>query len=365
MTHFDHENLRAYAYIEKDNLLHNLTQIKMLHPNKKTIVMLKANGYGHGAVEIAKLLDGRCDYFGVASIEEGVELRENGIYQTQIIIFSGFFCAQSSDILIQFQLIPIIHSVYQCAFLTKYFQKSFSEIWLKVNSGMNRLGLNFEEFNLCYEELSTNTDKSINVLTHLAESESPDRSFTLHQIEAFIKLIQSKSIKHISIFNSGATIAYPEDTLSDTIRFGIALYGINPTPLKRTITLKPVMSLHSHVIAIQQVDKGQSIGYNRCFITKRPSTIAIVSIGYGDGYPQTIQNGTPVMIEGEIYPTVGKVSMDLMAVDITDSLNKVSIGSIVTLFGENLPIDTVIQQQDISAYSLLTGISPRVKRIYI
>lgn len=362
----DYASLRAFACVKKDNLYHNLAKIRTLHPEKKTIVMLKANGYGHGAGEIAKLLDGHCDYFGVASIEEGVELRQSGIYQTKIIIFSGFFNCSSIETIFEHQLIPMIHSPYQIDYLSAYFKQPFAEIWLKANSGMNRLGLNEAEFNRCYQHLSQKTDKPISALTHLAESESVDQHFTRKQMDYFQRLVQNKALKHISIFNSAAALSQPDYPNDDTIRIGLALYGINTAPsAKCQISLKPAMQLHSHIIAVQKIAAGDSVGYNRRYIADKPRKIAIISIGYGDGYPQMMPNGTPVVIDNKQYPSVGKVSMDLMAVDITEAPETVGISTPVTLFGEALPLEVLTQGRNLSPYAMLTAISPRVKRVYI
>ena len=362
----DHQpiNSRAFAYIYRQHLLDNLNAIKAIHPNKKIIIVLKANAYGHGAVEVAKILDGLCDYFGVASIEEGIELRKLGIDQTKILIFSGFFAAKSTKELIQFQLIPIIHSSYQYAYLQDYLEQDFAEIWLKINSGMNRLGIDGKTFEELYGRLSTKA-KPIHVMTHLAESENTNQSFSQAQLQFFHALINNKKLGNISVFNSAASLLYPFDHQSNTIRIGLALYGACLLSNKsHRVALKPVMHLQARIIAIQAVKKNQPIGYNRTYITDQDSQIAIVSIGYGDGYPEKASTGTPVVINGKLYPTVGKVSMDLIAVDITKATD-VDIGAIVTLFGERPAVESVAEKANTSPYAILTAINPRVARVYL
>lgn len=360
-----HHNLRAFANINLSHLLTNLTNIRTLHANKSIIVMLKANAYGHGAVEVAKALDGLCDYFGVASVEEGIELILAGIEKTKIIIFSGFFSKDMVQTLIDYKLIPIIHSSYQYALLHEYFQSEHAEIWLKVNTGMNRLGLSEGEFETLYNQAQS-YHKPISALTHLAESEACDKTFTSKQLQRFQSLIQDKSFTHISAFNSAASLLNNSDFNTNTIRIGLALYGACAAahPLLRC-PLKPVMTLHSHVVAIQSIDAGDSVGYNRQYIAKSKTKIAIVTIGYGDGYPQATPNGTKVAINGTLYPTAGKVSMDLMAIDI--GINKdIHIGDNVTLFGSpDLLVDDVAKQVGTSSYAMLTAINPRVKRFYL
>lgn len=357
-------NSRAFAYIYRQHLVDNLQAIVAIHPHKKIIVVLKANAYGHGAVEVAKTLDGLCDYFGVASIEEGVELRQAGVYHTKILIFSGFFAATSANTLIEFQLIPVIHSKYQYSYLQEYLQAGFAEIWLKINSGMNRLGIDARTFLDLYGCLSKQA-KPIHVMTHLAESENTDQSFSQKQLQFFYSLIKNKKFGNISVFNSAASLLYPFDDQTNTIRVGLALYGSCLLPNKyHHVSLKPVMQLQARIIAIQSVEKNQPVGYNRTYITDKDSQIAIVSIGYGDGYPEKAPTGTPVMINGEIYPTVGKVSMDLIAIDITEATD-VEIGSVVTLFGETPTVGNIADKANTSPYAILTAINPRVARIYL
>ncbi|WP_116963309.1 alanine racemase [Fastidiosibacter lacustris] len=360
----NYHNLRAFADIHLTNLHQNLHNIKVLHPHKKVIVMLKANAYGHGAIEIAHALDGLCDYFGVASIEEGIELRDYGI-NTKIIIFSGFFCQQMTQKLINHSLIPIIHSTYQYELLVPYFKRCNAEIWLKVNTGMNRLGLNYNEFNDLYNKAQF-YQKPLNALTHLAESENKDQSFTQLQLTRFYQLIQDKQLVNISAFNSAASLLNANIDKTNTIRIGLALYGACAQDAKDLgCTLHSVMSLHSHVIAIQPIKKGESVGYNRRYIAEEDTYIAIASIGYGDGYPQSTPNGTTVLINDIPYPTAGKVSMDLMAIEIGAN-HDIKIGDVVTLFGvPKLTVDQIAKQIGTSSYAILTAINPRVTRFYL
>ena len=357
------ETERSYAYIHKTNIINNLQVIKKANPNKKIIAMLKANAYGHGAVEVAKTLTGNCEYIGVASIEEGMNLRKNGI-NDKILVFSGFFSISATGYLIEYKLIPIIHSLYQINNLQEYLRSNKAESWLKINSGMNRLGLNKDDFHEVYKLLSKNMP--INAITHLAESENTNQKFTLDQLETFYDIIKGKNTNIISAFNSAASLIPQKDDQTNTIRVGISLYGYSliPPKLKNIYRLKPAMSLHAHIIAINKVDKGETVGYNRSYKTKEKIKLAIISIGYGDGYPHNTPSGTPVMIEGNTYPIIGKVSMDMMAIDISKAPGDINIGTKVTLFGEYLPATEIANITNNTIYSLLTGISPRVKIIY-
>lgn len=327
--------------------------------------MLKANAYGHGAVKIAKILDGLCEYFGVASIEEGIELCKSGIKKTKIIVFSGFFCIDMIEMLIHYQLIPVIHSRYQYEMLHKYFNNSKFpiEIWLKINTGMNRLGLPRDEFELIYKHAKY-YNKSINLITHLSNAASANKS----QLMYFQDLIKNKDFCHISAFNSVASLLETDDFGTNTIRIGIALYGI--TAIKKEyylphFKLAPVMSLHAHIIAIQSINPGDTVGYDQQYTAKSTTKIAVASIGYGDGYPEIAPNGTKVLIKDQLYPIAGKVSMDLITIDIGKYSN-INIGDIVTLFGTHkLSINHIAEATGISNYSLITSINQlRVKRFY-
>ena len=327
--------------------------------------MLKANAYGHGILKTAKLLEGKCNYFGVASIEEGILLRENNI-TTKIIVFSGLFhCMQVNDIL-KHKLIPIIFNIKQFEILKEnklFFKDTNTEVWVKVNSGMNRLGLNKNDLNYVYNNLTKYTT-NINVMTHFSESESSKQTFTSTQLKIFHDMLFNKNFNNVSSFNSGACISsLVKDNLSNTIRVGLSLYGISTVHKKnRVLEIKPAMSVYSKVISINKVDKNNFIGYNRRYQTNDVKDIAIVSFGYGDGYPQFAPDGVEVLIKKEKYPIVGKISMDMLAVDITKSKD-INIGDIVTLFDDKeLLLENVASSINISPYYMLTSITNRVKR---
>jgi len=327
--------------------------------------MLKADAYGHGILKTALLLEGKCDYFGVASIEEGILLRENNI-TTKIIVFSGFFHYKQVESILEYGIIPMIFDTKQLEMLKEnnfFFKDQNTEVWIKVNSGMNRLGLNKDELNYIYNNLIAYTT-NISIMTHFSESESTDQAFTNSQIKTFYNIVSNKNFSNISSFNSGACISsLVKDNLSNTIRVGLSLYGISTVHEKnRAFKLKPVMSVYSKVISINKVDKSSFIGYNRRYQTNTKKEIAIVSFGYGDGYPQFAPDGVEVLIKEEKYPIVGKVSMDMLAVDITKSKNIV-VGDIVTLFDEKqLTLESVANKINISPYYMLTSITNRVKR---
>ncbi len=357
----------AIAHIDTQALLSNFRLLKQKRKNfKSSIAMIKANAYGHGLIPIGKLLEQEADYLGVASIFEGIELRAAGI-QTKILIFSGFFDQSHVEPLIAHDLIPVIHSDYQINLLSSYFiaENIKKEIWLKINTGMNRLGFSPNDFETAYNHLKQQyPTASFNVLTHLAEAESENFDFTKQQTSKFEKLIQDKVFDHISISNSAAILNH-HFAACNTFRAGISMYGIstlnNPD---KNLPLKPVMTLQSHIIALHDLSVGESIGYDCRFRAKKPIKIAVVSIGYGDGYPQYTPDNTTVLINGKARPIVGKVSMDMITVDVTH-LKSVKILDEVILWGEKLPVENIANEINASPYALVTGVTQRVPRKYI
>jgi alanine racemase len=359
-------DLRAYVTINKDNLKHNFQVLKNLNPDSKIICMVKANAYGHDSVYVAKALDKQTSYFGVASIEGAIKLVESNI-KAQVLIFSGFFCKEQISVMKKFHLIPVIHSIYQLKLLLEYAPEWRVELWLKINSGMNRLGLSdmeFEQANKLLTQLK-NRFTGINLISHLAESHNEESQFTLNQINYFKLLSKSKIYDLISINNSAASIIYP-DPYFNTVRFGISLYGISTlsAETKKSLDLKPVMTFKSQIISIQKIKQGESVGYDRNWFANVDSIIAIIPVGYGDGYPQHAANGTPILIKDKECPLVGNVSMDMLAVDIT-SLTDINIGEPVTLWGEGLPVEKVAKAMQFSPYGLVAGIRRRVYHHFI
>ncbi|MDA7742382.1 alanine racemase [Francisellaceae bacterium] len=354
------------AHINTQALLDNFHFLKHTHPHHKTtIAMIKANAYGHGLIPIGKLLEQEANYLGVASIAEGIELRAAGI-QTKILIFSGFFDQSHVEPLITHNLIPIIHSDYQIDLLSSYLiaENMKKEIWLKINTGMNRLGFSSNDFETTYDHLKQQyPEASFNVLTHLAEAESTDKDFTKSQIEKFKKCLINKDFDHISTSNSASTLNH-NFGMENTIRLGISMYGISTINKPHyPATLQPVMTLKTQIIALHELNKGDSIGYNREFIADKKMTLAIIPIGYGDGYPQHSPSGTSVLVKNIICPIVGKVSMDMIGTDVS-KISQINILDSVIMWGFGLPVENVAKEINISPYALIAGLTQRIKRQY-
>lgn len=352
----------ALITIDSAALRHNLAQVKRLAPDSQVLAMVKANGYGHGMVTIAKALHD-ADGFGVASIDEGIILREAGIKQP-IFLMEGLFSPDELTLAALHHFTLIIHHEPQVAMLQSVKLKTPLSVWLKVNTGMNRLGLSSEAFPACYQTLmaSPMVDKPIGVMTHFAEADNPNTEATVKQLEAFMPLVEGLD-SPMSLCNSAGILSLPM-AHADWVRPGLMLYGASPfageTGADRG--LKPVMTFSSRLMAIQAVKKGQKVGYGGTWAAKSDTRIGIVAAGYGDGYPQQAKNGTPVLVNDTLCALAGRVSMDMLAVDLKAS-KEAAIGDPVTLWGDGLPVETVAHHSFTSPYELLTSMParPRVK----
>jgi len=365
MVHDKIKNLRAYVTINTKNLIDNFNYLKSLNQNKTIICMIKANAYGHDSVITAKTLEHQADYFGVASLEEAVKIRLSGTHK-KLLVFSGFFDCLQIPTMIKHNIIPVVHSLYQLEMLFKHANKWEIELWLKINSGMNRLGLSKKDFIEANELLRKNKHSfsNMNLLSHLAESNNIESSFTAEQFKKFKSLVKPYDLKHISISNSASSIIGNDDSF-DTIRLGISLYGISTLPeAEQALPLKPVMTFKSRIISILKLKEKESVGYNRRWVAQEPSIIAVVPVGYGDGYPQHAVNGTPVLINNIECPLAGRVSMDMLTVDVT-KIPTVNIGDEVILWGDGLPIEKVGRYMNYSPYALVTGLRQRVYHKFI
>jgi alanine racemase len=355
------------AYINIESMLKNLSILRgMLSPTCTVISMVKANAYGHGLLGICKHIENHTDYLGVASIDEGIAVRSVGI-KKKIIIFSGFFDVGQISLLVKYDLIPIIHSDYQLDILDDLFKREKKEIWIKVNTGMNRLGFPLNVFDDLYQRIkSSYVGNEIGVLTHLAESDATEDDFTKSQISLFREAMEGKNFSYVSVSNSASVLnGYCNSEGYNTVRPGVSLYGVS-TLKNKSIShqLKAVMTLCSRIIAINSVKKGEYIGYNCSYIAPYDMRIAVVAIGYGDGYPYGAPSDTPVLIRDRRCSLVGRVSMDMITVDITHC-DEVCQNDEVVLWGGGLPVEEVAKIVNTSPYVLISNVSDRVRRVYL
>jgi alanine racemase len=351
-----------YAYIDLEALTHNLIKVKQLAPNSKVFAVIKANAYGHGAIEVAKALS-EADAFAVARVDEAIELREAGITKT-IILLEGVRSTDELKLASQHHLSPVFHSDYQLDFLgaTDIIQP-LSGCWLMLETGMHRLGIKPHLANDYIVKLKSTKKVSgdIGLMSHFANSDSLDDLRNTNQLEQIANIEIDSTV---SMANSGAIIAITESH-ADWVRPGIMLYGSSPFAEKSAaeLDLKPVMKLVAKVTAIQQINIGDQVGYGGDFIAEKAMSIATVSIGYGDGYHRSLAKTGYVDINGELLKVVGRVSMDMICVDVTDS--DAQVGDEVVLWGsETLSIDTVATWANTISYELLCHVTSRVTRVY-
>lgn len=349
--------------IDTAALRHNLARVKQLAPDSAVLAMVKANGYGHGLLTVAKALQD-ADGFGVASIDEGLVLREAGIKQP-IFLMEGLFSPDELTLAALHHFTLVIHHEPQVEMLQSVKLKSPLTVWLKVNTGMNRLGLSPERFHACYQTLMASpvVAKPIGVMTHFAEADNLESGASVKQLETFMPLVEGLD-SPMSLCNSAGILSLPM-AHADWVRPGLMLYGASPFAGETGVDrgLKPVMTFSSQLIAIQSVAKGQKVGYGGTWTAKSDTRIGIVAAGYGDGYPQQAKNGTPVRVNDQLCSLVGRVSMDMLAIDLKSNMG-VAIGDPITLWGEGLPVEMVAKHCNTSPYELLTSMTarPRAKQ---
>lgn len=349
----------ATAVIDLCALRDNLSQLKKMAPNSKVLAVVKANAYGHGLVQIAHAV-GAADAFGVARIEEALALRSGGIVKP-IVLLEGFFNASDLPILVANNIQTAVHNDEQLTALEEAELESPVKVWLKIDTGMHRLGVHPEEFEASFSRLSVcaQVSQPVNVMTHFSCADELERQETPSQIALFSQLTQAV-VGNKSMANSAGVIAWPA-AHGDLIRPGIALYGVSPFEQgdARDHGLRPVMTLKSSLIAVRTHKAGEPVGYGGVWRAKQDTKLGVVAIGYGDGYPRNAPAGTPVWVNGRIVPVVGRVSMDMLTVDLgQDAVDK--MGDEVILWGEVLPVETVARAIGTIAYELVTKLTPRV-----
>lgn len=349
----------TYMTINLVALKHNFVRIRQLAPKSKMIVMVKANAYGHGIKRVAQALPD-ADAFGVASLDEALMLRDAGIIQ-EIVLMEGLFETHELREAAHYDCTLVVHHEEHLAMLEKCTVRQPMRVWLKINTGMHRLGFPVDDAITAYERLQqcAAVKKPIGLMTHFAEADrSVDNNMTPLQIETFNHL--TKQLQGpCSLANSAGILRWPASH-ADWVRPGLMLYGASPFAEHTGLDyeLMPVMTLSSRVIAINPVKKGGRVGYGGEWVAPDDTRVGVVGIGYGDGYPQNAKNGTPVLVNGKLTQLVGRVSMDMLTVDLTQ-VPDAKVGDAVTLWGQDLPVEWVARHNHTSAWELLTRMTPR------
>ncbi len=351
--------IHVRSVVDSAALRHNLARVRALAPDSRVLAVIKANAYGHGLVPVARAL-AASDAFAVARLEEGLLLRDAGFDQ-RVLLLEGVRTPDQLAQAHQHALDLMVHSFEQLALLEARAGMAPLRAWLKVDSGMNRLGFRPEEFGAAYRRLCgiPGVEQPPNLVTHLANADDRTDPMTTAQLRRF-EDVTAGCPGERSIANSAGILAWP-DARSDWARPGLMLYGVAPFhgDSGTDFGLRPVMSFESEVIALKTVQAGESVGYCATWRASRISLIAVVAAGYGDGYPRATAAGAPVLIEGRRAPLAGRVSMDMLTVDVTD-LPAVRPGDRVMLWGAGLPVEEIARYAGAIPYELTCGVSQRV-----
>jgi len=353
----------AWVELDAAALLHNAKKVRDYAPKSKVVAVIKANAYGHGAIKVAQILEPKVDAFAVARLGEALALRKSGV-KAKILVLQGFSQAEELSIFITEKLDAVVHSEEQVRLLESNNSQKI-KVWLKIDTGMNRLGIQPAQFQSLFNRLKqcASVNDNIKLMSHFANADDRQDLKTELQYSCFLDAIGAEWVEK-SIANSAAIIAWPA-TQQDWVRAGLMLYGASPlkNEAAQSFGLKPVMNFYAQVIAVKQVQKGQAVGYGGTWVADKTMQVAVVSIGYGDGYPRELKAGTPVLINQQRLPIVGRVSMDMLTVDLTGTV-EVNIGDKVTLWGEGLPVDEIAEYADTIAYTLMCGITSRVNVLW-
>jgi len=367
------------ALISLKALKHNVKITKSISPQSKIIAVIKANAYGHGITQIGQALDTEVDALAVACIEEALALRSAGV-TLPILLLEYAFDANEISIAAEQNFWLMLTRTETIETLLAIDVKKQVGVWIKIDTGMHRLGLAPEMFNDAYQRLSTcnHIQNEIVVATHFACSDELNNEMTSEQLNHFIDITaEIKTPNNISnrisssLANSAAILAWPE-THANWNRPGYMLYGNLPFSLAdathskihpKAKQLKSVMTLMSAIINLREIPVGESVGYGRTWTATRTTMIATIAIGYGDGYPRQAKNGTPVLINNHRASLIGRVSMDMITVDVTD-LKAVKVGDIAILWGDELDVNEVAACANTIGYELLAGMPARVPRVY-
>ncbi|MGK0544272.1 alanine racemase [Halomonas cupida] len=357
------------AHIDLDALRHNYRLAAGLAPDSLSVAVLKADAYGHGAVSCAKALAGLAPMFAVAAIEEAMALREAGIREP-IVLLEGIFSADELALVESLELGMAIHSDWQLEAVLAWRPARPVMTWLKVDSGMHRLGFSPDRAAAVWKALKAAPEVvgDLHLMSHFATADSRDDRYFAQQREIIMALAEQLDAP-LCVANSPSILAHVE-AHGAINRPGVMLYGSDPLEQANDASqqLSPVMTLRSEIIAVRELGAGEPVGYGGRFVTSAPTRIGVVACGYGDGYDRHAVDGTPVLVDGQRCRLAGKVSMDMMTVDLTD-MPQADIGSEVVLWGRSqagtvLSVDEVATYCDTISYTLLTGVLPRVPRRY-
>ncbi len=363
--------LRTWSEIYLDNIVYNYTNLREKSVCKRVMAVVKADAYGHGAVYVAKALEEQgCDYFAVATLDEGVQLRENGVKSNVLVL--GYVDKDGHEVALLNDLMISISDVESAENINKLAKENNrnANIHIKLDTGMTRFGFNYKSAVSDIVNISKLSNTNIaGIYTHFSSADEYEREYTLKQFENYKTVLGELEkngveipLKHVS--NSAATLMYPEMHL-DIVRCGIALYGCYPSDeVSKEVILKPCMSLKSKIVRIQEIEKDIAVSYGRKYITKDKTIIGTLPIGYADGFTRLLFEKAKVVVNGEKVSVIGKICMDSCMIDITNIKN-VNVEDIVEIFGNEISVDEVAIQMGTINYEILCMVAKRVPRVYI
>ena len=355
------------ASIDLAALRHNLNQVRIFAPSSRIISVIKANAYGHGIVETAQALYDS-DAFAVARVEEAIALREAAIEQP-IIVLEGIRSDSALLQMAQYQLTPVLHLLEQLELLTTVsnLAQPLPDCWLMVETGMNRLGIAVNDIPTAIEllESSRQITGKVGLMSHFANSDLVDDSRNQKQLDVMMALAQQTGLE-VCFANSAAVISFAASH-QQWVRPGLMLYGVSPFSdcCGAELGLKPVMQLKSQIMSIHQLQKGDQVGYGGTWTAEKSMPMAVVNIGYGDGYHRHLSNCGQVLLRDQLVPVIGRVSMDSICIGL-DTCSQAQVGDEVILWGhEKLPVEHMANLAGTISYELITVVCERVKRVYI
>ncbi len=349
----------AIAVVDTSAFVANYRYAKSLAPRARALAVIKANGYGHGAVRLARCLGDEADAFAVACTEEAMELRESGIRQP-IVLLEGVFEPQEIDNAALCAFGIVIHALHQVEWLERAKPSQQLNVWIKIDTGMHRLGFAPDELSSVLSRIKAIPHVAdIVLMSHFARADETASDATERQLALFDRAVAGQTLA-CSVANSAGIIAWP-GAHRDWIRPGIMLYGSSPIadPSDTPSPLLPVMHLESRLIAVHQLAAGESIGYGARYTCERETRVGVVAMGYADGYPRHAVDGTPVAVNGQRTRLIGRVSMDMLTVDLSDQPHA-QVGDHVQLWGDLVSANEVAACSQTISYELFTKVTRRV-----
>jgi alanine racemase len=353
----------ARAVIDLQALRHNFSRVRQAAPASHTMAIIKANAYGHGTVEVARALPD-ATAFGVACLEEAIALREAG-FDRRIVLLEGLFTGEDIGLINAYRLDVVVHHGSQLDLLERGRINRAVDVWLKIDTGMNRLGFMPDSVAAARKRLAGIAGVgTVRLMTHFACADDLSSDYTRKQLGLFNDVTAQQAGER-SLANSAAVLGWPESH-ADWVRPGVMLYGSSPLLGRRAaeFDLRPVMTLTTRLIAVNPRRQGDPVGYSGDWVCPTDMNIGVAAIGYGDGYPRHAASGMPVLVNGRRVPLAGRVSMDMICLDLS-SQPQAQVGDEVVLWGDGLPIDEVAARAGTISYELFCGVGRRVRFDYL